>query len=90
MEVGGEAEIFGPGVLSTGAPELGSPVNTAFADFAPVLSWEGRTVLDRERPGIVPAISEGRPPGDLYSFDLGVGVSLSGELDAERFLDRTL
>ena len=50
---------------------LGEPVNSPFADFAPSVSWDGAHLYwTSERPGIVPAGGvEGRPPGDLYRIE---------------------
>ncbi len=55
----------------TAPRNLGEPVNSAFADFAPVVSWDGAHLFwTSERPGIVPAGGvEGRPPGDLYRVE---------------------
>lgn len=51
---------------------LGPAVNSAYADFAPGLSKDNRTLyFSSERPGIVPEQPEGvRPPGDIYRVDL--------------------
>ncbi len=48
----------------TAPSNLGEPVNSAFADFAPAVSWDGAHLFwTSERPGIVPAGGvEGRPP----------------------------
>ena len=50
---------------------LAEPVSSAFADFAPTVSWDGRHLFwTSERPGIVAAAAvEGRPPGDLYRIE---------------------
>ena len=55
-----------------GKPEnLGNAVNSPFADFAPGLSPDGRYLyFTSERPGVVGAMSEGRPPGDLYRVSI--------------------
>jgi Tol biopolymer transport system component len=46
---------------------LGSVVNSSHSDFAPGISPDGQYLFfTSERPGVVAAISEGRPPGDLY------------------------
>lgn len=52
----------------------GPPLNSAFSDFAPGLSPDGRYLFfTSERPGIVPADAvEGRPPGDIYQIDMAV------------------
>lgn len=51
---------------------LGPLVNSEYADFAPGLSKDDRTLyFTSERPGVVPAQAEGiRPPGDIYWVDL--------------------
>lgn len=46
---------------------LGSFVNSSYADFAPAISPDGQYLFfTSERPGVVGAVLEGRPPGDLY------------------------
>jgi hypothetical protein len=46
---------------------LSGAVNSAYADFAPAFSPDGRYLFfTSERPGMVPAPAEGRPPGDIY------------------------
>ncbi|MCH9650096.1 MAG: hypothetical protein K0U98_17805 [Deltaproteobacteria bacterium] len=56
----------------TPATRLPTPINSAFGDFAPALSPDGKYLFfTSERPGIVPAgATEGRPPGDLYQVEL--------------------
>ncbi|MDX1476079.1 MAG: hypothetical protein R3301_00180 [Saprospiraceae bacterium] len=51
---------------------LGDAVNSPYADFAPALSKDDKTLyFSSERPGIVGEQAEGlRPPGDLYEIDL--------------------
>lgn len=50
---------------------LGPAVNTSQREFAPGLSPDGRYLFfTSERPGIVPAPAEGRPPGDLYQVEV--------------------
>jgi hypothetical protein len=56
---------------------LGAPVSSPFADFAPWISWGGTYLFwTSERPGVVPeGTVKGRPPGDLYRIrwqDLGL------------------
>ncbi len=50
---------------------LDAPVSSAFADFAPTISWDGRFLYwTSERPGIVGTVAATeRPPGDLYRID---------------------
>ena len=54
------------------AQNLGAKVNSAFADFAPSFSDDGRVLsFTSERPGIVGPRPEGtRPPGDLYQINV--------------------
>jgi hypothetical protein len=50
---------------------LPEPVRSAFAEFAPGLWPDGATLFfTSERPGVVRAVDEGRPPGDVYRFPL--------------------
>ncbi|NER12872.1 hypothetical protein GWK08_05435 [Leptobacterium flavescens] len=51
---------------------LGPNVNSPFADFAPGLSKDDKTLyFTSERPGVVPPQKEGvRPPGDIYKVNL--------------------
>ncbi|MBQ4821366.1 PD40 domain-containing protein [Aquimarina sp. MMG016] len=51
---------------------LGSKVNSSYADFAPALSKDDKILFfTSERPGIVPEQEEGiRPPGDIHYVDL--------------------
>lgn len=60
---------------------LGPQVNSTYTEFAPGLSPDGKYLyFTSERPGIVGAMEEGRPPGDLYSVSLeSVFSSLSGQ-----------
>ena len=68
----GNADIYiadhqGAGVFGR-VRNLGEAVNSSFAEFAPGLSPGGESLFfTSERPGIVGPLSEGRPPGDLYS-----------------------
>jgi len=52
----------------TEAENLGEPINSAFADFAPYLTPDGKYLFfTSERPGMMPANTiNGRPPGDIY------------------------
>lgn len=51
---------------------LGPLVNTTYAEFAPGISKDGKTLyFTSERPGIVQEVEEGvRPPGDIYKVNL--------------------
>lgn len=50
---------------------LGPAVNTPQREFAPGLSPDGRYLFfTSERPGVVPAPAEGRPPGDIYQIEV--------------------
>jgi hypothetical protein len=50
---------------------LGAAVNTARAEFAPGLSPDGLYLFfTSERPGVMPAPAEGRPPGDIYQIEV--------------------
>ena len=52
---------------------LGPAVNTSLKEFAPGLSPDGRYLFfTSERPGVMPAPAEGRPPGDLYQIEIAV------------------
>ncbi len=55
------------------APQnLGAPVNSPYADFAPGLSPDRRYLyFTSERPGIVADTVVGRRPGDIYQVELG-------------------
>ncbi len=71
----GGADIFiadheGNGVFSN-IRNAGESVNSPYADFAPGFSADGTTLyFTSERPGIVGALEQGRPPGDIYSINL--------------------
>jgi len=53
------------------ARNLGSAINSAFADFAPAFSPDGKYLFfTSERPGIAPTPPSGRPPGDIYQIDV--------------------
>ncbi|MBK9035530.1 MAG: PD40 domain-containing protein [Myxococcales bacterium] len=57
------------------APEPLVGVNSPAADFAPALSPDGRYLFfTSERPGVVPAPADGRPPGDIYQIDLAAAL----------------
>jgi Tol biopolymer transport system component len=50
---------------------MGPSVNTQYAEFAPGISPDGKYLFfTSERPGIVAATPEGRPPGDIYQVEL--------------------
>ena len=71
-EGGGDTDLFVSRPQPDGTwsrPEsLGERINSPFADFAPALGPDGRSLFfTSERPGVVPEGEvEGRPPGDLY------------------------
>jgi hypothetical protein len=55
------------------AQNLGPVINSAFADFAPAFSPDGKYLFfTSERPGVAPAPASGRPPGDIYQIDVAV------------------
>lgn len=56
----------------TDLQNLGSRVNSDYAEFAPALSKDDQFLyFSSERPGMVKAQEEGtRPPGDIYKIDL--------------------
>jgi len=71
----GENDLYiarrGPGATWSPPQHLGTTVNTPRAEFAPGLSPDGRYLFfTSERPGVVPAPTEGRPPGDIYQIEL--------------------
>jgi dipeptidyl aminopeptidase/acylaminoacyl peptidase len=50
---------------------LGPAINSPQADFAPGFSPDGMYLFfTSERPGVAPAPSSGRPPGDIYQLDV--------------------
>lgn len=50
---------------------LGKQINSNYREFAPGISPDGQYLFfTSERPGIVEAVSEGRPPGDLYQISI--------------------
>jgi len=50
---------------------LGAAINSPFADFAPAFSPDGNYLFfTSERPGVAPAPTSGRPPGDIYQIDV--------------------
>lgn len=55
-----------------GAPRhLGPAINSPLNEFAPGLTPDGRYLFfTSERPGVAPAVAQGRPPGDLYQIEL--------------------
>jgi Tol biopolymer transport system component len=56
---------------SWSAPKPLAVANSAQADFAPGFSPDGRYLFfTSERPGVVPAPTTGRPPGDIYQIDV--------------------
>jgi Tol biopolymer transport system component len=58
------------------APVNLAAANSPFADFAPSITADGRYLFfTSERPGIAPAPSEGRPPGDIYQIDLAAALA---------------
>ena len=70
----GQADLYvshrnADGAWSKAVP-LPAQINSAFTEFAPGFSPDGSTLFfTSERPGIVPAGSDGgRPPGDIYSI----------------------
>jgi Tol biopolymer transport system component len=55
----------------TAPRNLGAPVNSTYADFAPGLSPDGTYLFfTSERPGIVADSVTGRRPGDIYQEDV--------------------
>jgi hypothetical protein len=62
---------FRDGDQWTPAVNMGPSVNTQYAEFAPGISPDGKYLFfTSERPGIVDATAEGRPPGDIYQVEL--------------------
>jgi hypothetical protein len=60
---------------------LGPTINSPFADFAPAFSPDGGYLFfTSERPGVVPAVASGRPPGDIYQIDV---TTLTALLDRD-------
>lgn len=50
---------------------LGKLVNSPYREFAPGISPDGEYLFfTSERPGIAKAVSDGRPPGDLYQISI--------------------
>jgi hypothetical protein len=55
---------------------LGPAINSPLGDFAPAFSPDGKYLFfTSERPGIVPALASGRPPGDIYQVDVATLTS---------------
>jgi Tol biopolymer transport system component len=53
------------------AKNLGTTINSSFADFAPAFSPDGKYLFfTSERPGVVSTPPSGRPPGDMYQVDV--------------------
>ncbi len=67
----GSADLYvcerAPGGGFGAARLLPEPLNSAWADYAPALSPDGRTFFfTSERPGMMAGEAEGRRPGDIY------------------------